>query len=105
MGSKPDKDATKQPLPAVDETKEVEATSDDVNDIEKADSSSPDLTQCREKKKRMKKRRQQRKNFDEDSSSLSSNNASPVKAPSAIPGPNQEASSENVTICEAEIES
>jgi len=70
-----------QQLPIVDETKEAEATSDDVKEIGKSDlidSSSPDLNMAnREKKKRMKKRRQQRKNIDEnaDSSSLSSNSA------------------------------
>lgn len=111
MGSK-QQDKTQQPLPAVEETKEVEATSDDVNDIEKADSSSPDLNQSREKKKRMKKRRQQRKNFDEDSSSLSSNNASPMKAPTTSTTEQVEQkdttttpSSENQITCEAKIES
>jgi hypothetical protein len=70
-----------QQLPIVDETKEAEATSDDVKEIGKSDlidSSSPDMNMAnREKKKRMKKRRQQRKNIDEnaDSSSLSSNSA------------------------------
>merc|ERR1712156_1215442 len=65
-----------QPLPKVEETKEAEATSDDVKEIGKSelvDSSSPDLNMNNREKKKRKKRRQQRKNIDEneDSSSLS----------------------------------
>lgn len=66
-------------LPKVEETKETEATSDDVKEIGKSDlvdSSSPDLNMANREKKKRKKRRQQRKNIDEndDSSSLSSLN-------------------------------
>jgi hypothetical protein len=66
-------------LPKVEETKETEATSDDVKEIGKSDivdSSSPDLNMANREKKKRKKRRQQRKPTDEqadDSSSLSSN--------------------------------
>jgi len=73
-----------QPLPKVDETKETEATSDDVKEIGKSDlvdSSSPDLNMANREKKKRKKRRQQRKPTDgqaDDSSSLSSNQDEPV---------------------------
>merc|ERR1711993_97641 len=73
-------------LPKVEETKEAEATSDDVKDIGKSelvDSSSPDLNMNNREKKKRKKRRQQRKNIDEneDSSSLSDEpNESPVRS-------------------------
>lgn len=73
-------------LPKVEETKEAEATSDDVKEIGKSelvDSSSPDLNMNNREKKKRKKRRQQRKNIDEneDSSSLSDEpNESPVRS-------------------------
>lgn len=73
-----------QPLPKVEETKETEATSDDVKEIGKSDlvdSSSPDLNMANREKKKRKKRRQQRKPTDgqaDDSSSLSSNQDEPV---------------------------
>jgi hypothetical protein len=75
-----------QPLPKVEETKETEATSDDVKEIGKSDlvdSSSPDLNMANREKKKRKKRRQQRKPTDgqaDDSSSLSSNQDEPVPA-------------------------
>jgi len=75
-----------QPLPKVEETKETEATSDDVKEIGKSDlvdSSSPDLNMANREKKKRKKRRQQRKPADgqgDDSSSLSSNQDEPVPA-------------------------
>merc|ERR1712141_797054 len=73
-------------LPKVEETKETEATSDDVKEIGKSDlvdSSSPDLNMANREKKKRKKRRQQRKPTDgqaDDSSSLSSNQDEPVPA-------------------------
>lgn len=78
-----------QPLPKVEETKETEATSDDVKEIGKSDivdSSSPDLNMANREKKKRKKRRQQRKPTDEqadDSSSLSSNQDDHVPARNA----------------------
>jgi len=91
-----------QPLPKVEETKETEATSDDVKEIGKSDlvdSSSPDLNMANREKKKRKKRRQQRKPTDgqaDDSSSLSSNQDEPVPVrPTQLANQKTEASSAN----------
>jgi len=91
-----------QPLPKVEETKETEATSDDVKEIGKSDlvdSSSPDLNMANREKKKRKKRRQQRKPTDgqaDDSSSLSSNQDEPVPArPTTLANQKTEQSTSN----------
>lgn len=71
-------------LPKVEETKEAEATSDDVKEIGKSelvdDSSSPDLNMNNREKKKRKKRRHQRKNIDENEDSSSLSDSEPVRS-------------------------
>merc|ERR1712007_379951 len=77
-------------LPKVDETKEAEATSDDVKEIGKSeqvdDSSSPDLNMNNREKKKRKKRRHQRKNIDENEDSSSLSDSEPTGVRSATTG-------------------